>query len=88
MLINLAGAGAATALNACGSKANPQQTITTEEVQAMAKAMTRGEVPAKDAEELYNHLQDLRFSRFTYKPGEIDPTIQPCLMFDPEVDLG
>jgi hypothetical protein len=84
MLAALAALGGGTVLGSCGKG----QTVTSAEVRAMAKAMTGSDFPQKDADELYSHLHDVRFVSSSFKRGEIDPTIQPAVMFDPEVDIG
>jgi hypothetical protein len=86
MLVTLAGIGSGTFLEACNR--TPKQSVTSEEIRVMAKAMTGADVSQQEADKLSSSLHDLRFVRQSFKPGEVDPTIQPVAMFDPEVDLG
>ena len=86
MLAALAGIGSGTFLDACNRTHG--QTVSSGEIQAIAKAMTGKDFAQQDARKLSSSVQDLRFVQRSFKPEEVDLTIQPALMFDPEVDLG
>ena len=88
MLATLAAGSAGTLLEACGPPSASTPGVTAKEIQTMSKAMTGSDCPVKDAEKIRANLHSYRFANEPSQPGDVDPRIQPALMFDPEVDLG
>ena len=81
VLRSLAGVGAALPFDGCGHPRTEPATLTDADVERMAVSLSGISITRGQAAGVQEMLARMRFK------GNVDPTVQPSLVFDPEVDV-